>query len=155
MGKLNEILPLLKKYRYALLVLAVGLVLMMLPSGSGAKEPVQQALSTQEPELEERLSEILSQIEGAGKVSVLLTPAAGEETLYQINENGDDRDTVTITDADRNEMGLVRQVNPPVYQGAIVICQGGDQPTVRLAIVDAVSKITGLGADRISVLKMK
>jgi stage III sporulation protein AG len=39
--------------------------------------------------------------------------------------------------------------------GAIVVCQGGDQPTVRLAILDAVSKVTGLGADKISILKMK
>lgn len=155
MGKLNNILPLLKKYRYALLVLAVGLVLMMLPSGSQEKETVTQNAVVQEPELSQTLSEILSQIDGAGKVAVLLTPASGEETLYQTNENGDDRDTVIITDSSRNEFGLVRQVNPPVYQGAIVICQGGDKPAVRLAIVDAVSKVTGLGADRISVLKMK
>jgi stage III sporulation protein AG len=86
---------------------------------------------------------------------VLLTPASGKETLYQTNENGDDSDTVIITDSSRNESGLIRQVNPPVYLGAIVLCQGGDRPSVRLAIVDAVSKVTGLGADRISVLKMK
>jgi stage III sporulation protein AG len=73
----------------------------------------------------------------------------------QTNENGDDSDTVIITDSSRNESGLIRQVNPPVYLGAIVLCQGGDRPSVRLAIVDAVSKVTGLGADRISVLKMK
>lgn len=155
MEKLKSILPLLKKYRYALLVLAVGLVLMMLPSGNAEKETVTQTVTVQEPDLSQTLSQILSQIEGAGKVSVLLTPASGQETLYQTNENGEASDTVIISDSSRNESGLVRQVNPPRYLGAIVICQGGDQPTVRLAIVDAVSKVTGLGADRISVLKMK
>jgi stage III sporulation protein AG len=143
------------KYRYALLILAVGLVLMMLPTGNHQKENVTQTVVTQEPELEQSLSLILSRIDGAGKVEVLLTPASGKETLYQTNENGDDSDTVIITDSSRNESGLIRQVNPPVYLGAIVLCQGGDRPSVRLAIVDAVSKVTGLGADRISVLKMK
>lgn len=155
MDKLKNIIPLLKKYRYALLVLGIGLVLMMLPSGNVQKEPPKQTISAQEPELAQTLSEILSQIDGAGDVSVLLTPASGKETLYQTNENGEHCDTVIISDSSRNETGLIRQVNPPVYLGAIVICEGGDKPAVRLAIVDAVSKVTGLGADRISVLKMK
>ena len=64
-------------------------------------------------------------------------------------------DTVTVTDAQRNESGLIRQVNPPVYKGAVIVCQGADNAAVRLAIVDAVGKATGLGADKISVLKMK
>lgn len=155
MDKLKNIIPLLKKYRYALLVLGIGLVLMMLPSGNVQTEPPKQTISAQEPELAQTLSEILSQIDGAGDVSVLLTPASGKETLYQTNKNGEHCDTVIISDSSRNEAGLIRQVNPPVYLGAIVICEGGDKPAVRLAIVDAVSKVTGLGADRISVLKMK
>ena len=39
--------------------------------------------------------------------------------------------------------------------GAIIVCQGGDSPTVRLNIVEAVSNVTGIGSDRITVLKMK
>ena len=116
-----------------------------------------------EATLEEKLASILSQVDGAGKVQVILTAAAGEEIIYQTNNdltsndesNSTDVDTVTITDSERNQTGLIRQVNPPIYQGAIVVCQGADDPTVQLAIVDAVSKLTGLGANRISVLKMK
>ena len=116
-----------------------------------------------EPTLEEKLSAILSQVEGAGDVQVILTVAAGEEVVYQTDDDysvtGDSNttkvDTVTVTDADRNQNGLVRQVNPPVYQGAIIVCEGADDPSVQLAMVNAVSKITGLGANRISVLKMK
>ena len=65
-----------------------------------------------------------------------------------------DINTVIVSGNDRTESGLVRQINPPVYMGAIVVCQGADDPTVQLAIIDAVSKITGLGTHRISVLKM-
>ena len=114
-------------------------------------------------ELEERLSALLSQVSGAGNVQVILTMSSGEETLYQANEDVSTQengmttktDTVTVTDAQRNESGLIRQVNPPVYKGAVVVCQGADNAAVRLAIVDAVGKATGLGADKISVLKMK
>lgn len=161
-GKLIEFV---KKYRYVLLVFAVGLFLMLLPSGKTNSNKEADIIVSQNNILsvEEQLGSILSQVRGAGEVQVMLTQANGEETLYQTNEDFSDAgdsnttriDTVTITDADRNETGLVRQVNPPTYQGAIIVCQGADSPTVRLAIIEAVSKVTGLGADKISVLKMK
>ena len=60
-----------------------------------------------------------------------------------------------VTGSDRSEKGLVRQINPPEYLGAVVLCQGADNAAVKLAIVEAVSKATGLSTDRITVLKMK
>jgi stage III sporulation protein AG len=113
--------------------------------------------------LEKKLSSLLSQVEGAGKVDVILTIAAGEEIIYQTNEDQSNSDTsssnkintVTVTDAARNQTGLVKQIKTEIYQGAIVVCSGADNLSVRLAIVDAVSRITGLGTNCISVLKMK
>lgn len=154
----------LRKYKYVALVLTVGIFLMLLPTGKEAKtETVLTATENSILSVEEKLSQILRQVKGAGEVQVLLTEAFGEEIVYQTDDditNGDTsstshRDTVTVTDGQRNEQGLIRQHNPPKYLGAIVVCQGGDQPTVRLAIIDAVSKVTGLGADKISILKMK
>lgn len=162
----DRILQLIKKYRYVILILGIGLVLMTIPGGNNRTEedaPVSVSDPTAEPLLEEKLSSVLSQVHGAGSVRVILTVAQGEETVYQTNKNETNNtdssssgmDTVTITDGDRNQTGLIRQINPVVYQGAIIVCQGADDPAVRLAIVDAVSKLTGLGANRISVLKMK
>ena len=160
-GKLSQFI---RKYKYVALVLVVGIVLMIIPT---EKEQATQAVLTVSEDrilsVEERLTQILRQVKGAGEVKVLLTEALGEETIYQTNEDKTQNDTstssrgdtVTITDSQRNEQGLIRQQNPPQYMGAIVVCQGGDQPTVRLAILDAVSKVTGLGADKISILKMK
>jgi stage III sporulation protein AG len=71
------------------------------------------------------------------------------------NNTSANSDTVTVTDSDRNENGLIRQINPPVYSGAVVVCQGADNPQVKLSIIDAVGKLTGLGSDKISVIKMK
>ena len=162
----EKILTFFKKYRYAALIMVIGLLLMAIPSVSQADQESSNVPVT-DPVLaetvEKQLSGLLSKIDGAGETEVMLTTAAGEEIVYQSNANQDNQDTasssntdtVIITDADRNESGLVRQVNPPVYLGAIVVCKGADDPNVRLAIVDAVSKITGLGADRICVLKMQ
>lgn len=39
--------------------------------------------------------------------------------------------------------------------GAVVVCQGADQSSVRLDVTNAVAAYTGLGSDKISVIKMK
>ena len=147
-------------------VLLAGLVLMLLPSGEQKQEAAvlfSESTPEQERDLQASLGQILSMIEGAGKVQVLLTEATGQRTHYQTDEDistgessSDTRkETVLITNGSRAESGLVRQVDPPVYQGAIVICQGADSAAVRLAIVEAVANATGLSSNRISVLKMK
>lgn len=147
------------KYRYILLVLLVGLLLMMLPEQTEAE--TQAITVTQEPgtSTQEELEDILSRIKGAGKVQVLLTEYRGSETVFQsdTDRSGDSirNDTVILSQSDRAQEGLVRQVNPPVYQGALIVCQGGDVPTVKLAIVEAVMSVTGLRSTEITVLKMK
>ena len=148
----------LKKYRYVLIVLLAGIVLMLLPAQEEA--PAAQPVPTQpETTLQESLTEILSMVSGAGEVRVLLTEAAGEETVYQLDEDSDDsglrRETVLVSDTNREKTGLVRQVKGPAYLGAVIVWQGADSAAVRLAIVEAVKSATGLSSDRISVLKMK
>ena len=64
-------------------------------------------------------------------------------------------ETVLVSDSTRNQSGLIRKVIPPVFMGAVIVCQGGDQPTIKLAVTQAVANATGLKTDRISVLKMK
>ena len=158
----DKVMHWLGKYRSLLLVILLGLGLMLIPSGnredssgsSTVSTPVESGLT-----ISQELEEILSQVQGAGKVQVMLTVAKGEETIYQTDgstaENGNRHDTVVITDENRTQSGLVQQSNPPVYRGAIVVCQGADSPAVCLAIKEAVSKVTGLDASQISVLKMK
>lgn len=162
MGR-GELKEFLKKNRYVLLVLLCGLVLLCWPQG---KQQTQQDIPQQTGQtesLEQRLEKILSQVSGAGTVRVLLTQAESGETIYQTDdtestqENGSSlrRETVLVTDGSRQQAGLVRQTQAPVYRGAVVVCQGGDTAPVRLAIVEAVAGVTGLPSNRITVLKMK
>jgi len=167
-GWFGNIIERAKKYRYAILVVLVGIALMCWPSSNKkTEEPEPTDITNSSNETyflrTEDLETILSQISGAGEVSVLLTYASGSETVYHqdedstVNETSSviKKDTVILSDASRREEALIRQVHGPVYQGAIVLCKGGDQPSVKLAIVEAVSKATGLGVDDICVLKMK
>lgn len=161
----NTIDAFLKKYKYAVLVLVIGAVLMLLPSmqTSNLKKTVEPSQNASDYSVEDDLETILSCVKGVGKVKVMLKEVSGSETVYQTNqdisitENGSDTriEVITVSDSERNELGLIKQVNPPVYQGAIILCEGADDPGIKLAITEAVSKITGLGADKIAVLKMK
>lgn len=153
----------LSKYKFVAIVLSVGIGLMLFPSFD-KEEPVtvmEQVIENETP-IEQSLSQLLSKVHGAGKVEVMLNIGQGEKTIYQIDADisegdsgySDRSQTVTLTDGQRNQYGLIQQVNPPVYLGAIVLCQGANDPVVKLSVVEAVSKITGLNANQICVLKM-
>lgn len=149
------------KYRFVLIILAVGLVFMLIPGYEKEDEPTlaETKPQTAQVDISQQLVSILGQIEGVGEVRVMLTVAAGEQTLYQtdtqISENESRIETVLVTDSNRGQTGLIYQINPPNYKGAIIVCQGGDKPSVRLAVKESVSSVTGLGTDQISVMKMK
>ena len=150
-----------QKYKFVLLVVTVGIAFMLIPDfipQSNTQETIEAEPERMEG-IEVRLQKILTNIKGAGRVEVMLTEASGQETVYQTDTelSGDrsNHDTVIVSNADRTELGLIMQINPPIYLGAVVVCDGADDAKVRLSVTEAVSNATGLGADKISVLKMK
>ena len=163
-GLVKKVSSVITKYKYAAVVLLIGIVLLLAPN---RKESTSETENYQPKSVKEldatELADILQAISGAGKVKVMLSVASGEKTIYQsdsdINTDGDSTttksETIIVTDSQRTETGLVSQVNPPVYLGAIVVCEGADNPTVRLSVTQAVSKITGLGSNSICVVKME
>lgn len=161
-GAIEKLKLVLKKNGAVLLVLLLGLVLMLWPQ---KKQKTQAAAPApvQAETLGQQLEKILSQVEGAGETRVLLTEDVGEKTVYQadetrVNQEGRQEQrtqTILTSDGTRQQSGLVRQREAPSYRGAIVVCQGGADPQVRLRVVEAVSGATGLSSNRIVVLKMK
>ena len=160
---LNKLKFLIGKYKYVCIVLIAGICLLLLPDQNDTVNIINSSPDINQELDDTELSDLLELVEGAGKVKVMLSIASGEKTVYQIDESisgttdnvNKKTEAVIVTDSQRNETGLINQINPPQYLGAIVVCQGGDNPTVKLAIIQAVSRITGLGADKICVLKMK
>ena len=165
-GYALKVKNILFRFRYPVLIVLVGIVLLTLPGKnkttvSGVTTSSASANVSITPAQE--LTDILQQIKGVGRVKVLLTVSKGEKTEYQtdedqsVSETGSDvrKETVIIRDADDNEMALITQIISPEYLGAIVVCEGADDAGVKLAVLEAVSKATGLRSDKISVLKMK
>lgn len=152
-GFLKKAIAIITANRWVLLILTIGLVLLLMPSFES--EPEETVAVTEKADLQQELAEILGAIEGVGQVKVMLTVEMGERIIYQNDESGTSSDTVIITDEDRAQQGLVQQILSPTYRGAIIVCQGGGSPAVQLKVVEAVSRITGLTTDKITVLKMK
>lgn len=165
-GKPEKLLKLLGQYKYVLIVIAAGILLLIWPSGQEKESVAEQAGLTGAEEdfsveaLEERLSQVLSRVDGAGEVSVVLTVQSGMERVLATDkaasQTSDSREleeqTVIISGENGEEAVLLTQ-RYPTFQGALVVCPGGDDPEVRLLLTQAVSVLTGLGSDRITVCK--
>ena len=149
----------LGKYRYVLLVVAVGMFLLLLPSGGGGEEtdsPETAEACFDLEEFEAKLEKTLSQIEGAGKVSVVLTLESGSRQVLaqdqqRDGEGGSTSTTVTVGRGAGTDEVVSLQTISPKFRGALVVCPGGGDAQVQLRLVEAVSAVTGLGSDRISI----
>ncbi|MBR2668112.1 MAG: stage III sporulation protein AG [Oscillospiraceae bacterium] len=166
----------LKRYRPVLLVLLAGVILLLLPgrstrtaapSGEETESPAEFSEAFDLAALEARLGDILSRIEGAGQVEVLLTLESGTEQVLARDsetaraESGEDADlrssseTVIVSrGGSAEEVVVIRQLYPE-FRGAAVVCEGAGDPAVCLQITRTVSALTGLGSDRISISQMK
>lgn len=155
----------LKRYKYIFLVAAVGALLLLWPGGETAEKaaPAEERDLFQAAQLERKLEKALTQVEGAGEVTVVLTLDAGPRQVIaqdgRATQEGEktSRETtsVLLSKGDRTQEAVRLQELAPAYRGALVVAQGGDDPLVRLALNQAVSALTGLGADQISICKGK
>lgn len=172
--KLTKPLAALGRYKYALLVAALGAALLLWPegeaaSGGGESGPAAQSSTAGENaagEMEEAMEAILAKISGVGRVDVMLTLQSGSELVLAADtalrysgstQAPDDYDrsseTVTVSGGGGGTDVVVTQERYPQYRGALVVCDGGGNDAVRLQVVEAVSALTGLGSDRIAVVK--
>ena len=93
--------------------------------------------------------------------SVVLTLAGGPRQVLaqdvdQATERGQERrETVVVSRGSGGQEAVAVQEVSPEYQGALLVCPGGGDPTVRLQLTQAVAALTGLGADKISISEGK
>ena len=149
-----------QRYKYSLLVVLAGAILLLLPSGD--TQPKQK--ETQWPdsgfdlqETEEKLERALSQISGAGEVTVALTLKEGARQVpaldTQLSEKEQRTQTVIRSSGSGVEEAIFLQRIYPKYQGALVVCDGGGDARVKLELLEAVRVLTGLSAEKIFVCK--
>lgn len=121
--------------------------------------------------LQQELEDILSKIEGVGKVKVLVTYTESSEIVAMYNENKnvsvtEEADTTggtrTIESTDSSKEIIMDGENKPIteklimpkVEGAIVIAEGGGNINIKSNIVQAVSAVTGVATHKIQVFEM-
>lgn len=172
------------------IILVLGVIIIIVASSFfgeekdvGKEDKLQEAIAvTSTPsmsglsELEQRLEQILSEIEGAGHVKVMITGISDGEVVHaynQIEENSlqevqNDTAVLNKTDEIRKEQELVFMDNvsgqrvpvvkkklEPEIKGVVVVADGAGSSVVRQNITGAVEVLMGIPTHRIQVLKRK
>lgn len=145
------------------------------PEAENTNSVVQVSTDTSYDENEEKLANILSNIEGVGKVKVLLTYSQTSTYVPIYNENLKESNTTetdsaggsrTVEESDSqkeviykedgngNREPVTQSIISPKIEGAIITAEGANNADVKTAIVQAVEAATGLATHKIQVFKM-
>ena len=100
--------------------------------------------------MEERLVEVLEQVQGVGKAEVFLTCEGTQEKVVEKDET----ETVYERDSRGNQTPYVSAEIYPQVTGILVVAQGGDDPVVIQNIQEAVQVLFQVEAHKIKVMKM-
>lgn len=143
-----------------LLLTGVLLMILAIPTGDRKKEekPVDSTTEqgggstvTKEDytrELEDRLAAVLSRVEGAGKVEVMIT-------LEDLGESVVEKDAVQEnTEEESGKVPFVGKERTPKIAGILVVAQGGASTEVKQNISEAVMALFQIDVNRIKVVKM-
>ncbi len=161
-----------QKYKYFIAVIAVGAALLVLSAPSAADKTEETETAPSEsfdlPSFQSAVAESLSKIDGAGRVEVMLSLEAGEESVYaedvnrssqtsgseQISESYQSAMSI-LSDGSYGESPVLIKNKYPTFRGAVVLCDGANNDTVRLEITQALQALCGISSDHISISKMR
>jgi stage III sporulation protein AG len=133
--------------------------------------------STQDSELaaENKLKSVLEDIDGVGKVKVMITFDGSEEQIPAVNINdstnntkekdnaGGTRETiqenngstiVITNDGTKNQPLIIKTTKPKII-GVVVVAEGAKDRSIELKITQAVTRLYNVPSDKVSVFPMK
>ncbi len=126
--------------------------------------------------LEQKLSDILSSIEGTGKTRVMITLKSSEEKVVlsekpitksdtvetdseggnrTVNNYEEGDKVIYVTDTDGNEIPYVVKSLEPVIEGVLVVTEGGNEAVVKEKVINSVTALFNIAEHKITVEKMK
>ena len=145
------------------------------PEAEHRNDVVQVSNIEKEDETEVKLKRILSNIEGVGKVDVMITYSQTSRKVPIYNENIKGSNTtetdsaggsITISEEDSQKEVIYKEdgsgkkepvtesIISPKMEGAIITAEGAGEARVKANIVQAVEAATGLATHKIQVFKM-
>ena len=140
------------------------------------KQSEEQQLNTYIENMETRLTNVLSQVDGIGKVQVMITAKATQEkvvlkdapykktTVKEEDSTGATREskettseegTILEKQQDGSESPYITKELQPEIEGVVVIAEGAAQKQIEAEINDAVVALFSVPSHKIKVMKMK
>ena len=132
------------------------------------------SMYTYKHQLEKELTSFIREIDGAGKVKVLVYLESGEENIYvqqeksvntqknNSNESKEYYDTQTtyeneyvIVKKSGEDAALIEKTMQPTIKGVAVACSGADNISVVSAVTGSVSAALGVPTHKIFVTKIR
>ena len=113
-----------------------------------------------EEKLERRLCELISRIDGAGEVSVMVTLDTTTTAVYEKdrkleetsgNAVGSSSKETEVVLAGSAKQPLLSGSIMPTIRGAAVVCEGAANPLVREKVANTVAKALNIGISRVYV----
>jgi len=155
-GKLFQKIKTIKHIEVIILVIFAAVLLLIMFGFSSNKSSASSVSSTllfdYQKNLEKQLSQVLSTIEGTGKVEVMITFEAGAE---QVLAYSTDKQTNTSSDNGRTTSSVIEKTQivlvggkpvvlyevQPIVKGVLIVAQGASNVKVKVEIMQAVSTI--------------
>ena len=129
---------------------------------------------TSEINLEQRLENILSNINGVGSVKVFINYSESSEMAAMYNENSktsvteetdksggvrkieetDSQKEIVYQENNGSKTPIVKKTIEPKIEGAIITAKGASDINIKTSIIQAVEAATGLATHKIQVFEM-
>ena len=161
-----------------MLILAGDMVFGKKDNARPPAETVQTDLSEGDyiSRLEEKTKGLLSQVEGAGNVDVMITLSSEGESVYaqenkkstsQTEESASQGDSrgiaseteestvVTVNNGDGSTSPVVIKEMTAEISGIVIVAEGGDNVLVKDSLIRAAQALFGVPANKVEVFKMK
>ena len=142
----------------AKIIVAMGLVAIVLIAFSSFFQSNDNKATETETSFD--YSNIVSSIDGVGDCEVMITFEYSSENVYATDsENKNDessqsnKDEYVLYDSQSGEKALLIKEKYPTVQGVSVVCSGGDNVEVREAVINTVTSLFNISANRVSVSK--
>lgn len=152
-----------------LVVLGVaGMVLIALsewlPRRSADTAPAAVTVTATQVEqaLEQRISDLLSSVEGVGRCRVMVTLESGEQAVYAADttrsagDGGESASESYLTvDTDSGPVGLLITRVQPTVRGVVVVCAGAGDPAVCQRVQSVITTAFHISERRVCVVQQK
>lgn len=141
----------------------VGVVLIGLTEVLPGRETEQVAAAAVteaqvEEALEERITGLLSAVEGVGRCRVMVTLESGTRSVYAtastVTASGTSEQVLTVN-TDTGPVGLLLTRIQPTVKGVAVVCDGAGDPAVCRQVTDLIAAAFHISERRICVAKQK